>query len=597
MIKTNLKSTIKLQKYKSADLTTTQGNLNAKHGTPKVTGFNYILNQEKQRSTKNATGRSYIEIEHFKASTKNPQLSSNNAFRYDSNLYASYKNTKGKLLRSPSQNSLKIKETYGLKPELDKHGRDKPDKDNRPLSTKNSAKSSMGKFNFYSNKDQTKITSAKSNPKINLDELVFQRTRKNRGSLSSIKSYALLDKYDNHSNTKQVIKEKKRKTSANKNNIDVYNSAIKPLMGDASTKYISHDKKKSTVNYTSQSKNLSKADLKKVLAPSKSIAYSSYKFDFGTKFKKKNKQNRSEQTEYSFSHRSHKGYSYFDVTKKNQDAYFIVEKLLGFSRMHLIGVCDGHGQEGDKISAFVKENFPLLFEEALRVRIEQKNGHVNENELYKNNQYEIEIFEALKNTVNKLFSSELNVYFSGTTFNCIFVFGPNIVICNVGDSRAILSSSNNFKDITKLSRDHKPTDPQEKARLLKRNARIEQSKNEEGEAYGPMRVWLQNEDQPGLAMTRSIGDIVGAQIGITWKPYVVYKQLPSNEEHIIVIGTDGLWDVLSNSEVMTIIKKHWTSRGIEKASNELLQEAVKRWSNSQDVLRDDITFIIGFIHK
>lgn len=34
-------------------------------------------------------------------------------------------------------------------------------------------------------------------------------------------------------------------------------------------------------------------------------------------------------------------------------------------------------------------------------------------------------------------------------------------------------------------------------------------KNEEGEDVGPLRVWRKDCDIPGLAMTRSIGDLAG----------------------------------------------------------------------------------------
>lgn len=36
-----------------------------------------------------------------------------------------------------------------------------------------------------------------------------------------------------------------------------------------------------------------------------------------------------------------------------------------------------------------------------------------------------------------------------------------------------------------------------------------------GNAIGPFRVWLSYIQAPGLAMTRSMGDKVGAQAGVT----------------------------------------------------------------------------------
>jgi hypothetical protein len=39
-----------------------------------------------------------------------------------------------------------------------------------------------------------------------------------------------------------------------------------------------------------------------------------------------------------------------------------------------------------------------------------------------------------------------------------------------------------------------------------------------GEVMGPSRVWLKDENIPGLAMSRSIGDLVAARVGVISEP-------------------------------------------------------------------------------
>jgi hypothetical protein len=39
-----------------------------------------------------------------------------------------------------------------------------------------------------------------------------------------------------------------------------------------------------------------------------------------------------------------------------------------------------------------------------------------------------------------------------------------------------------------------------------------------------MRVWLQNSNLPGLAMTRSMGDKVGVQAGVIGEPGKIYRK-------------------------------------------------------------------------
>lgn len=81
--------------------------------------------------------------------------------------------------------------------------------------------------------------------------------------------------------------------------------------------------------------------------------------------------------------------------------------------------------------------------------------------------------------------------FSGTTASVVFFDKSTIVTANSGDSRAILISQHepNMNDpavlahnkspgyyFTQLTRDHKPELPDEAARILKKNGRIEPSR-------------------------------------------------------------------------------------------------------------------------
>ena len=74
-------------------------------------------------------------------------------------------------------------------------------------------------------------------------------------------------------------------------------------------------------------------------------------------------------------------------------------------------------------------------------------------------------------------------------------------------------------------------------------------------AYGPKRVWLKNKPVPGLAMTRSIGDMAAASVGVTAEPEIkVLSNLNANDK-FLVIASDGIWDRLSNVEIMMTIAK------------------------------------------
>ncbi|MBA0662280.1 hypothetical protein Goklo_006442 [Gossypium klotzschianum] len=67
------------------------------------------------------------------------------------------------------------------------------------------------------------------------------------------------------------------------------------------------------------------------------------------------------------------------------------------------------------------------------------------------------------------------------------------------------------------------------------------------------RVWLSNNDAPGLAMERAFGDFCLKDFGLISVPEISYRCL-SEEDEFIVLAIDGIWDVLSNKEVIDIIE-------------------------------------------
>ena len=71
--------------------------------------------------------------------------------------------------------------------------------------------------------------------------------------------------------------------------------------------------------------------------------------------------------------------------------------------------------------------------------------------------------------------------------------------------------------------------------------------------YGPKRVWLKNKQVPGLAMTRSIGDMAATSVGVTAKPEVMHFPNLTPNDKILVMGSDGLFDRFSNDEIMQTI--------------------------------------------
>lgn len=180
---------------------------------------------------------------------------------------------------------------------------------------------------------------------------------------------------------------------------------------------------------------------------------------------------------------------------------------------------------------------------------------------------------------------------------------------NVGDSRAILISCNRHGEWScqPLSRDQKPDEPAEMHRILKHGGRVEAFKDYNGDPLGPARVWLKHENIPGLAMSRSIGDKIATQVGVTSEPEILEFQL-TEEDKIIVLASDGVWEFLSNEAVMNLILPHYHKNQPEAACEKVIKESVNWWKKvyflyyfdisiilKEDEVIDDITIILIFL--
>ena len=58
-------------------------------------------------------------------------------------------------------------------------------------------------------------------------------------------------------------------------------------------------------------------------------------------------------------------------------------------------------------------------------------------------------------------------------------------------------------------------------------------------------MWLKNQDIPGLAMTRSLGDRLAHKVGVSSYPEIESRYL-TKVDKMIVLASDGLWEFLSN---------------------------------------------------
>ena len=292
----------------------------------------------------------------------------------------------------------------------------------------------------------------------------------------------------------------------------------------------------------------------------------------------------------------------FGTTKINQDNLFCTDLIDDYK---FIGVCDGHGEYGHHVSKFIKNTLPLELNNNLQQVLSIKNII---NDFYEQNKININNieFQELKEILNKSHAitnnklllknsiNEFDLRLSGST--CVSILFDSkkmnkLYISNIGDSRALIIKKNIYKYWTchQLSRDHKPIEKDESSRIYKCGGEIQKLKDEQGGWIGPLRVWVKDGIGPGLAMTRSFGDIVGSSIGIISSPEIS-EYLIQKEDKAIIIASDGLWEYLSNKEVTNIVKKAINRKENNKIVNMLYKESYKKWK-SKDKGIDDLTII------
>ncbi|KAL4402689.1 Protein phosphatase 2C 2 [Malassezia pachydermatis] len=120
--------------------------------------------------------------------------------------------------------------------------------------------------------------------------------------------------------------------------------------------------------------------------------------------------------------------------------------------------------------------------------------------------------------------------------------GPTIYVANAGDSRSVLSVGGEAKA---MSYDHKPGNPDEHSRILNAGGFVEFD-----------RV------NGNLALSRAIGDFEFKQNSslpaekqiVTADPEVIEHKW-TGEEEFLVLACDGIWDCLTNQQVVDIVRR------------------------------------------
>jgi serine/threonine protein phosphatase PrpC len=239
------------------------------------------------------------------------------------------------------------------------------------------------------------------------------------------------------------------------------------------------------------------------------------------------------------------------INKECQDGALILCK----DGIFLAGVFDGHGTDGVKIVETVKDLIKSYF-------LANCNAFRNAGQ------------ENIKGIINECDKkvrscSTIDSSVSGCTA-VLLIITDVIHIGSVGDSKAILAMIGSDPDYTpqkrivdpgrsivplKLAVEQRPNIREELERIKKAGGKVQQLTNDQGIKVGPYRVWKKVGTLPGLAMSRSIGDSIGKEIGVISTPVCNSFMFDKRSDLFIVMASDGVWDVMDCQEVINFVEK------------------------------------------
>ena len=283
--------------------------------------------------------------------------------------------------------------------------------------------------------------------------------------------------------------------------------------------------------------------------------------------------------------------------KINQDSFILEKNINGIVNFNIFAVLDGHGENGHYASQFVSryminhiKNHPLI----------KKSDNVKEiYDILKNNGYEI-IAKLYLDADIQITKESFDCKNSGTTCVIAIQLGDKIICSNAGDSRAILifdkdKNNNNLMSskIYPLSFDCKPDLPNEKKRIHERGGFVGKVFDQyDDQEEGPFRVFEKGEDYPGLAMSRSIGDMDAHKIGVIPNPQIIEYNIDYDTKYMLICS-DGIWEFISNEDAMKIGNKYYLRNDAKGLCQELYKTSLDFWLQ-EDVCVDDITVIAVF---
>ncbi|OVA20672.1 Protein kinase domain [Macleaya cordata] len=244
-----------------------------------------------------------------------------------------------------------------------------------------------------------------------------------------------------------------------------------------------------------------------------------------------------------------------------EDTHFLMPRMCNEKDIHLFGIFDGH--RGAAAAEFSARALPRFLQTLGSTR--SPSDALSEAFMKTDDAFRNELV-AQRNSKGVMQKD----WHPGCCANTALIVGNKLFVANAGDCRTILCRGGHSFP---LSKDHIASSLEERERVIRAGGQVK---------------WLVDTWRVGsaaLQVTRSIGDD-DLKPAVTAEPEITETILTSEDE-FLVMASDGLWDVVNNEEVISIIRDTVKEPGM--CSKRLATEAAERGS------KDNITVIVVFL--
>ncbi|RXN17533.1 phosphatase 1D-like protein [Labeo rohita] len=198
---------------------------------------------------------------------------------------------------------------------------------------------------------------------------------------------------------------------------------------------------------------------------------------------------------------------------------------------------------------------------------------------------------------------------SGTTASVVVIRGDRMFVAHVGDSSVVLGVREDPSDkvikAVEVTQDHKPELPKEKQRIEGLGGSVVKKSGVNRVVWkrprlthnGPVRRSTPIDQIPFLAVARALGDLwsydfYSGEFVVSPEPDTSVVTLDPRRHRYIIVGSDGLWNMVPPQEAVTVCQSHDEAVapfGMSVARR-LGCHALMRWR--QRMLRADNTSVI-----